>query len=319
MLYFRVYDHSGEHFSFQSVNEDNFTIGSGGDADVHVSDKRVSREHCRVEKREDKFFLIDNNSTNGVFDHSLNKVQELELTEGVEIHLGHTKIVFSFNAFQKEKTQEIIIKPSQYKWAVGKINYSFPAVIIIVSAYFILSLFDVWMNYIGKKDEIFKVFSLEILGQVIFVFIVWMLLVVVARVFSGELRTRSILFEFCAFLIFIFLSQYFYFAFAWVTFLTPIFMLLNVLKFFFGFVLVFRAMFYHNNFLRCAKWAIACWAASFFIQLAVEKAYDPHVSTPVLESRYSATGWNWGSSTNTTQELVEKAQGLYKEVLKGAP
>src|SRR5687768_6137699 len=42
-----------------------YTLGRGHQADIPVMDIKCSREHCRVEKRADGFWLVDLGSTNG--------------------------------------------------------------------------------------------------------------------------------------------------------------------------------------------------------------------------------------------------------------
>ncbi|MCX7766379.1 MAG: FHA domain-containing protein, partial [Candidatus Sumerlaeia bacterium] len=68
-------------------------IGRDSDNDVCLDDISVSRHHAEIKQSEDKYFIRDLGSKNGVY---VNKQRLLEgmVTDKDEIHLGETKLVF---------------------------------------------------------------------------------------------------------------------------------------------------------------------------------------------------------------------------------
>jgi DNA-binding NtrC family response regulator len=65
------------------------TIGSAFDADVHLADPTVSRNHCRLEATPFGYRLVDEESKNGTFLDG-NRVERAYVTEGSSIRLGET-------------------------------------------------------------------------------------------------------------------------------------------------------------------------------------------------------------------------------------
>ena len=41
------------------IREDSMLMGRDTECDIHIWDEKVSRIHCMIEKREDKYFLKD--------------------------------------------------------------------------------------------------------------------------------------------------------------------------------------------------------------------------------------------------------------------
>ncbi len=69
------------------------TIGRGSSNDIKIADRRVSREHCRVEHDGTYFWLVDRDSHNGTFLNG-QPVRNSLLYDGDVIRVGHTEIVF---------------------------------------------------------------------------------------------------------------------------------------------------------------------------------------------------------------------------------
>ncbi|MCW8139540.1 MAG: FHA domain-containing protein, partial [Planctomycetota bacterium] len=67
-----------------------YTLGRGHQADIPVMDIKCSREHCRIERRADGYYLVDLGSTNGtkVNGKRLKKKSERPLAPGDQVQLG---------------------------------------------------------------------------------------------------------------------------------------------------------------------------------------------------------------------------------------
>lgn len=69
------------------------TIGRSRDAKIWVSDLRLSREHCRIVKRSNGWFVVDLNSSNGTRVDG-KRIAEERLTDGLTIEVGDTRLTF---------------------------------------------------------------------------------------------------------------------------------------------------------------------------------------------------------------------------------
>ena len=69
-------------------------VGSGPECDLVLSDAAVSRRQFELEATPTAFALRDRGSTNGTFVGKL-RVTEVQLTDGVEIQVGRTRIKFA--------------------------------------------------------------------------------------------------------------------------------------------------------------------------------------------------------------------------------
>jgi pSer/pThr/pTyr-binding forkhead associated (FHA) protein/uncharacterized RDD family membrane protein YckC len=75
------------------ITEDLITIGREATNKVVVSDPSVSRQHAWVEKREDGYYLVDKNSSNGSFVNG-KKITQQKLNHNDKLQLGNAQIVF---------------------------------------------------------------------------------------------------------------------------------------------------------------------------------------------------------------------------------
>lgn len=73
--------------------QDGLTIGRQSDCDVVLSLERVSRQHARIERRGDDFWLRDLDSTNGTFLAGL-RIEEHPLQSGDTVRIGDAQLVF---------------------------------------------------------------------------------------------------------------------------------------------------------------------------------------------------------------------------------
>ncbi len=77
------------------LDYDNIVLGRDAQCNVVISDRNASRQHARIERRRDKFFLVDQ-STNGTFVVSQNEPEvvlrreELMLRGNGRIGFGHS-------------------------------------------------------------------------------------------------------------------------------------------------------------------------------------------------------------------------------------
>jgi pSer/pThr/pTyr-binding forkhead associated (FHA) protein/tetratricopeptide (TPR) repeat protein len=117
-------DDSGQIHIFP-VNKDEILIGRSSDADIHLDDVTVSRNHLRIEKRENQFFV--GNISEGylliVNDKQIGKERgtEKRLYAGDRIHVGNYLITFISDRSEDippEGEKEIITRMKGAGWAV---------------------------------------------------------------------------------------------------------------------------------------------------------------------------------------------------------
>jgi hypothetical protein len=88
-------DRQGEVFRLQSVT----AIGRDVKNDIVLEDTALSAVHARVMSEDGRFFIVDQNSTNGIFifdtdQNRWEKQENYELQDGTEIKLGRTVLHF---------------------------------------------------------------------------------------------------------------------------------------------------------------------------------------------------------------------------------
>jgi len=95
-----------KHPSFQQeyvISEDVVTIGRHPDNTIVVPQESISRQHARIERVDDVFFIVDLNSSNGTMVNG-QRITRHELKEGDVITLGDVEFGFSFRS---KKDQEV--------------------------------------------------------------------------------------------------------------------------------------------------------------------------------------------------------------------
>jgi pSer/pThr/pTyr-binding forkhead associated (FHA) protein len=70
-----------------------FVIGRNKGCHLHAASEFVSRRHCQIFLHDDKFHLVDLDSTNGTFLNGQAIHQEQELSSGDRIHVGPLEFV----------------------------------------------------------------------------------------------------------------------------------------------------------------------------------------------------------------------------------
>ena len=78
------------------LNKEITLIGRAPEADLRFDDDEMSRKHCSIVQKEGKFFVRDENATNGtILNDQLIKASELiELKNEDELRIGNTFITF---------------------------------------------------------------------------------------------------------------------------------------------------------------------------------------------------------------------------------
>jgi pSer/pThr/pTyr-binding forkhead associated (FHA) protein len=79
-----------------AAEKNSFTVGRGMTAEVVVLDIKCSREHCRVERRADGFYLVDLGSTNGtkINGRKVKPNSTTKLSPGDQLKLGYSVLAF---------------------------------------------------------------------------------------------------------------------------------------------------------------------------------------------------------------------------------
>ncbi len=86
----------GEEFV---VDNNQLTLGRSKDCDVSIQDKQLSRKHCQIQNRNDVYFLIDLDSTNGVKHNEEWVRNEAQIANGDFITIGDS----NFKCFSDEE------------------------------------------------------------------------------------------------------------------------------------------------------------------------------------------------------------------------
>ena len=89
-LVVRAGDRAGEHFL---LGDSRVTIGRSSGADILLDDVTVSREHARVVRRPDGFYIEDADSLNGTYVNR-RRVESHHLSDGDELQIGKFKLTY---------------------------------------------------------------------------------------------------------------------------------------------------------------------------------------------------------------------------------
>lgn len=79
-----------------TIREDNMLIGSSNICDYVIDNPAISRNHARISRIGDKYYMTDLDSTNGTFINGIrmNKSETKELNNGEEVMIGRIKFRF---------------------------------------------------------------------------------------------------------------------------------------------------------------------------------------------------------------------------------
>ena len=88
-------------YDLSSFHKNIITFGRSSSNDIVIKCPIVSGRHGTLEKRSDGWYIVDNNSTNGIISHG-NKVKEHKLGRGsnIDIHYENMNVKFVFDASQ---------------------------------------------------------------------------------------------------------------------------------------------------------------------------------------------------------------------------
>lgn len=80
------------------IKEEVITIGREANNKYVIADSSVSRLHALIEKREDGYYLVDKNSSNGTFVNGKKVSSEQKLNHEDKVNLGNAALVFEDEA-----------------------------------------------------------------------------------------------------------------------------------------------------------------------------------------------------------------------------
>lgn len=75
------------------VDKEKMTLGAVESSDILISEEYVSRRHCSIQVDADQWFVVDNDSTNGVYLNG-QKVSNALLKDGDILLVGKSKVIF---------------------------------------------------------------------------------------------------------------------------------------------------------------------------------------------------------------------------------
>jgi len=75
------------------LTRDNMEIGRGNDVDIRIPEQGISRRHCLIFYKNNRFFVRDLESTNGTFLNGA-KIEEMVLKHGDKLQLGESTFLF---------------------------------------------------------------------------------------------------------------------------------------------------------------------------------------------------------------------------------
>ncbi|HBP17284.1 MAG TPA: hypothetical protein DEA08_05730, partial [Planctomycetes bacterium] len=78
---------------FNLAGKQTFTLGRGYGVDIFLEDRGCSRNHCKVEKRGDGFYVVDLGASYGTKVNGT-KIKEQRLEDGDQLRLGKSVLIF---------------------------------------------------------------------------------------------------------------------------------------------------------------------------------------------------------------------------------
>ncbi|MEE8349572.1 MAG: SpoIIE family protein phosphatase [Acidobacteriota bacterium] len=76
------------------IEGDESVIGRGSDNDIKISNRSVSRHHAKLVRENDRYFIVDLNSSHGTYVND-DRIERHQLKEGDQIRLGQVEVVFT--------------------------------------------------------------------------------------------------------------------------------------------------------------------------------------------------------------------------------
>ncbi len=122
-----VFGASGSPEDQFEIQRPEISIGRSPKCDVKLTDKRSSREHARIVKRDKGFYLVDLGSANGTNVNDVRVEGEIELNSGDRIQIGDTPFTFQVvQADYEQKKQEFIAVPQHEVEPIAPIQEAVP-------------------------------------------------------------------------------------------------------------------------------------------------------------------------------------------------
>lgn len=91
------------------LGDEPLTVGRGQENRLVLDNDSVSRRHCRIERRNSAWFLVDLDSTNGTYVND-DQVTELQLRRGDQVKIGDTIVKFLSGSDLEAQYHETIYK-----------------------------------------------------------------------------------------------------------------------------------------------------------------------------------------------------------------
>ncbi|UDQ98130.1 FHA domain-containing protein [Lentisphaerota bacterium WC36G] len=95
----------GQEYDFTS--NDTITMGRNNKNDICIFDRQSSRFHCKIIFENDNFFLVDDNSTNGIKVNREKISGKQKLNHGDNITIGRTVFVFHDESEFDDETKDL--------------------------------------------------------------------------------------------------------------------------------------------------------------------------------------------------------------------
>jgi len=106
--------------------EDGLVLGRQRECQVCLADLQLSRQHCRFERDDDGWAVIDLNSKNGTW-YFGNRVERIRLTPGTEIQAGRTTISYHVGPPPREGRFRSRVRPIDPHEALAGTVFGAPA------------------------------------------------------------------------------------------------------------------------------------------------------------------------------------------------
>ena len=105
--------------------KDKITIGRDADNDICLDHVSVSKKHAIIEKRPDGYYIVDNNSTNGIMLNGGMVRGRVKLHNNDIMLITNTKLIFTDNEIRFTQAKKgISLKATDVVKKVGKNNYT---------------------------------------------------------------------------------------------------------------------------------------------------------------------------------------------------
>jgi len=129
------------------------TVGRATSNDIAISCESVSTTHCHIVKTDDGYTVHDDDSTNGIkLDGK--KQSTIKLTDGIEIHIGDTSVVFNTNEATAAAEDTSASSPEIDSDALSKNSKKCLTAVILLGLIAIAGIAIMpWLGEIGMASE----------------------------------------------------------------------------------------------------------------------------------------------------------------------